>query len=107
MLIRSPPASPPISCPPTYFVDAHGGLENTAIACDQPANLSPPIYNPLRRASKPYPQRVIARRYFDTSSDVSPLWRAYRLRSFALLCLVKAVIPTASDFEGVSSCVPT
>lgn len=105
--LRSPPASPLFSCPLTIFINAHGGLEKRTSACDKPANSSPPIYHPLRRASKLYAQRVIARRCFDTSSDVRPLWRAYRLRSFALLCLRTAVTPTASDFEGVDSCVPT
>lgn len=77
--------SPPNPCPPKSFAQSDGGLEMLVLIDLQPAFCSPPNLPTLRRAWEPYYTRVVARRGFGTSSDVSPLWQAIRLRCFDLI----------------------
>lgn len=77
--------SPPNPCPPISIDKSVSGLEMLMLVGLQPAFYSPPNLFPLWRAWEPYYTRVLARRDFGTSSDVSPLWRAIRLRCFDLI----------------------
>ncbi len=77
--------SPPNPCPLISKDKSDGGLEMLILVDPQPSFCSPPNVKSSQRTWEPYYTRVVARRDFGTSSDVSPLWRAIRLGAFDLI----------------------
>lgn len=87
-------SSPPKSSPPDIAMNPIGGLETLMYTGEEPAFYSPPICLARQRTWEPYAPRVLARREFATSSDVSPLRRATRLRHFDHVFLYQLNIHT-------------